>query len=156
MFKTDEIQEFFIILLTGESPIMAQEHLLDVCLFGKRNVKKIERLVYINVINFSLEMLFQQNVSFKKNPKTGFQLFQYNYNIWLILLLKIWKAEEGSKPKSRHLDFLDILLTAKDENSQGLTSLEIRNEVDTFLFEGKIDNDHQQKQYFIFFDWSVL
>lgn len=44
--------------------------------------------------------------------------------------------EEGSKPKSRHLDFLDILLTAKDENSQGLTSLEIRNEVDTFLFEG--------------------
>lgn len=77
MFKTDEIQEFFIILLTGESPIMAQEHLLDVCLFGKRNLKKIERLVYINVINFSLEMLFQQNVSFKKNSKTGFQFFQY-------------------------------------------------------------------------------
>lgn len=153
MFKTDEIQEFFIILLTGESPIMAQEHLLDVCLFGKRNVKKIERLVYINVINFSLEMLFQQNVSFKKKSKNWFSVLSV---LWLILLLKIWKAEEGSKPKSRHLDFLDILLTAKDENSQGLTSLEIRNEVDTFLFEGKIDNDHQQKQYFIFFDWSVL
>lgn len=153
MFKTDEIQEFFIILLTGESPIMAQEHLLDVCLFGKRNLKKIERLVYINVINFSLEMLFQQNVSFKKKSKNWFSVLSV---LWLILLLKIWKAEEGSKPKSRHLDFLDILLTAKDENSQGLTSLEIRNEVDTFLFEGKIDNDHQQKQYFIFFDWSVL
>lgn len=134
MFKTDEIQEFFIILLTGESPIMAQEHLLDVCLFGKRNVKKIERLVYINVINFSLEMLFQQNVSFKKKSKNWFSVLSV---LWLILLLKIWKAEEGSKPKSRHLDFLDILLTAKDENSQGLTSLEIRNEVDTFLFEGK-------------------
>lgn len=153
MFKTDKIQEFFIILLTGESPIMAQEHLLDVCLFGKRNLKKIERLVYINVINFSLEMLFQQNVSFKKKSKNWFSVLSV---LWLILLLKIWKAEEGSKPKSRHLDFLDILLTAKDENSQGLTSLEIRNEVDTFLFEGKIDNDHQQKQYFIFFDWSVL
>lgn len=153
MFKTDKIQKFFIILLTGESPIMAQEHLLDVCLFGKRNLKKIERLVYINVINFSLEMLFQQNVSFKKKSKNWFSVLSV---LWLILLLKIWKAEEGSKPKSRHLDFLDILLTAKDENSQGLTSLEIRNEVDTFLFEGKIDNDHQQKQYFIFFDWSVL
>ena len=38
--------------------------------------------------------------------------------------------------KSRHLDFLDILLTAADENGVGLTEIEIRNEVDTFLFEG--------------------
>ncbi|KAK0061634.1 cytochrome P450 4F22 [Biomphalaria pfeifferi] len=33
-------------------------------------------------------------------------------------------------------DFLDILLTARDEDGQGLSPLEIRNEVDTFLFEG--------------------
>ncbi|XP_069101418.1 ultra-long-chain fatty acid omega-hydroxylase-like [Argopecten irradians] len=38
--------------------------------------------------------------------------------------------------KSRYQDFLDILLTAKDENNVGMTPLEIRNEVDTFLFEG--------------------
>ncbi|XP_064599936.1 cytochrome P450 4A24-like [Liolophura sinensis] len=38
--------------------------------------------------------------------------------------------------KSRHLDFLDILLTAKDENGEGLSDIEIRDEVDTFLFEG--------------------
>ncbi|XP_064614553.1 cytochrome P450 4F12-like [Liolophura sinensis] len=38
--------------------------------------------------------------------------------------------------KSRHLDFLDILLTARDENGTGLTFKEIRDEVDTFLFEG--------------------
>ncbi len=40
--------------------------------------------------------------------------------------------------RKRYLDFLDILLTARDEDGVGLTDLEIRNEVDTFLFEGKI------------------
>ena len=38
--------------------------------------------------------------------------------------------------RSRKLDFLDILLTAVDEDGVGLTNLEIRNEVDTFMFEG--------------------
>ncbi|XP_041377560.1 cytochrome P450 4F2-like [Gigantopelta aegis] len=44
--------------------------------------------------------------------------------------------ETGGLSQKQHLDFLDILLTAKDENGVGLTKLEIRNEVDTFLFEG--------------------
>ena len=44
--------------------------------------------------------------------------------------------ERDGPPQKRYLDFLDILLTAKDDSGTGLTPLEIRNEVDTFLFEG--------------------
>ncbi|XP_071180025.1 cytochrome P450 4A25-like [Mytilus edulis] len=39
-------------------------------------------------------------------------------------------------PSNRHLDFLDILLTAKDDKGVGLSFDDIRAEVDTFLFEG--------------------
>ena len=38
----------------------------------------------------------------------------------------------------KYLDFLDILLTAKDENGEGMSLTDIRNEVDTFLFEGNL------------------
>ena len=48
----------------------------------------------------------------------------------------IQKSSENNENKSRYKDFLDILLTARDENGQGLNFREIRDEVDTFLFEG--------------------
>ncbi|XP_053380794.1 cytochrome P450 4F6-like [Mercenaria mercenaria] len=43
---------------------------------------------------------------------------------------------EDDVSNRKYLDFLDISLTAKDENGVGLSDTDIRNEVDTFLFEG--------------------
>ncbi|XP_053388474.1 cytochrome P450 4F6-like [Mercenaria mercenaria] len=43
---------------------------------------------------------------------------------------------EDDVSNRKYLDFLDILLTAKDENGAGLSDIDIRNELDTFLFEG--------------------
>ena len=44
--------------------------------------------------------------------------------------------EESQGKAKRCLDFLDILLTCKDGDGKGLSTEEIRHQVDTFLFEG--------------------
>ena len=51
----------------------------------------------------------------------------------------VFQEEEGEEAmrKGRCIDFLDILLTARDEEGKGLDFLEIRDEVDTFMFEGQ-------------------
>ena len=45
-------------------------------------------------------------------------------------------ALEIASKQRKYLDFLDILLTAADQDGKGLSDLEIRDEADTFMFEG--------------------
>ena len=58
--------------------------------------------------------------------------------IFDLLFCQDKEGEIDALKNRKYLDFLDILLTARDENGNGLTPLEIRNEVDTFLFEGML------------------
>ncbi|CAD5125172.1 DgyrCDS13415 [Dimorphilus gyrociliatus] len=46
------------------------------------------------------------------------------------------KAKPDYTKHRRYLDFIDILLSARDENGKGLSDQEIADEVDTFMFEG--------------------
>ncbi|XP_053516698.1 cytochrome P450 4B1-like isoform X1 [Artibeus jamaicensis] len=57
-------------------------------------------------------------------------------------VIQEWKAalqdkkEQEKIQNQRHLDFLDILLGARDESGSKLMDAELRAEVDTFMFEG--------------------
>lgn len=58
-----------------------------------------------------------------------------NLSLKMIFFRKKQKDDPDQLNKRRK-DFLDILITARDETGKGLTAEEIRAEVDTFLFEG--------------------
>jgi cytochrome P450 family 4 subfamily B polypeptide 1 len=60
---------------------------------------------------------------------TPSELKRFTSNCWQ-------KSSNGAEEQRRYKDFLDVLLTARDDDGKGLSFREIRDEVDTFLFEG--------------------
>lgn len=52
------------------------------------------------------------------------------------ILIYVILQENKDVSSRRYLDFLDILLTAKDGDGNGMSMEDMRSEVDTFLFEG--------------------
>ncbi|XP_030061799.1 cytochrome P450 4B1 [Microcaecilia unicolor] len=87
--------------------------------------------------------LFQSNLIFYLSPQ-GFHFrkackLAHQHTDEVIKQRKAALANENELEKiqqKRHLDFLDILLCAKDENGKGLSDKDLRCEVDTFMFEG--------------------
>ncbi|XP_046358299.1 ultra-long-chain fatty acid omega-hydroxylase-like [Haliotis rufescens] len=102
---------------------------------------------YVNAVNDLLALAVDRNI----NPLHFFDFIFYNssegkkfkkqcdfVHRWAedIIDKRRQTLERDGPPKTRYLDFLDVLLSARDADDKGLTPLEIRNEVDTFLFEG--------------------
>lgn len=59
---------------------------------------------------------------------------------------QIEKGEKAFLGNRRYLDFLDILLTAKDSDGTGLSHQDIQAEVDTFLFEGTSKQEKRRER----------
>ena len=60
------------------------------------------------------------------------------FSIYSLKLHGPLQVENPDAAQNRYLDFLDILLAAKDETGQGMGNREIQVEVDTFLFAGEL------------------
>ncbi|KAK3084486.1 hypothetical protein FSP39_014278 [Pinctada imbricata] len=75
---------------------------------------------------------------FTKDGKEFHQLSEYVHEFSQQIIRKRRQEleENPEATKKKYLDFLDILLTARDPSGQGLTNWEIQNEVDTFMFAG--------------------
>ncbi|XP_052073323.1 cytochrome P450 4F5-like [Mytilus californianus] len=102
-------------------------------------VKAVKRLVTL-VLARALNIFLYNPVLYKlsSSGKEFYKLCDFVHQFSEDIIAKRRKelSENQDSQKKTQLDFLDILLTAKDDNGNGLTNKEIRNEVDTFMFAG--------------------
>ncbi|XP_046361407.2 cytochrome P450 4B1-like [Haliotis rufescens] len=99
-------------------------------------VIRLSNLIMARSLNILHYIPFIYNLS--ANGKEFAKLCQYVHKFSEDIIMARKKALESDPEllNKRRLDFLDILLSARDDAGQGLTDQEIRDEVDTFMFEG--------------------
>ncbi|XP_065885802.1 cytochrome P450 4F6-like isoform X2 [Dysidea avara] len=65
---------------------------------------------------------------------------KYSEDVILQRRDELLKSSPGSQPKRKYQDFLDILLSTRDEHGEGLTDTEIREEAVNFMVAGHDTN----------------
>ena len=89
-----------------------------------------------DVLHFSDFIYF----NFTRNGKDMLQLTQKTHDMSYHLIQErrraLYEHTDHEDKSQHHRDFLDVLLTVKDEDGKGLDDEEIREQVDTFLFRG--------------------
>lgn len=129
-----------------ESSLATLDTLLQCSLSYKGNVQLVgENHPYVKAVKRLIELVLARCLNILLYPESLYKLSSSGKEFFNICdfvhkfseeIIMKRRKELSETQKKRHLDFLDILLTAKDENGKGLTDEEIRNEVDTFMFAG--------------------
>lgn len=99
-----------------------------------QSVYDVSELIVQRIVNpiHHFSFIYQFTANGKKFQKACDKIHQHSE-----LIIQERKRVMKTETKgSRNTDFLDILLTAKDSEGIGLTDQEVRDEVDTFMFEG--------------------
>ncbi|XP_065831056.1 cytochrome P450 4A10-like [Oscarella lobularis] len=128
---------------------MAVDILLQCALSHKSDCQtNREKTPYVRAILRVCELVMDRALSvahqsdliyaFSRNGREFRLLTKYVHDYAEKIIQTRRKALEsnGNVVSSRYRDFIDILLEARDEKGMGMSNKEIRNEVDTFLFEG--------------------
>ena len=118
------------------------------CSFSSsEDVEVGEESQYVKCINSMSYYIFQRMFNplcyfdsiyfLTKDGKEFLKHCEYSHSVTRACITKRKETlKHGTEQQKKHLDFLDILLLARDEDGNALTDKEICDEVETFMFEG--------------------
>lgn len=127
------------------SPWVHPDFIYGLTANGREN-KRLTKYVH----NFADEIIQSRRTALVRIwVQTLTQLFMTNFirQTFALYFVCYIQRDDPDILNTRRKDFLDILITARDENGKGLTAEEIRAEVDTFLFEGRLISILMKKKW---------